>query len=518
MTLFFLVLAGLFLALNAFFVLAEFAIVKVRATRLEELARAGDRRAALAQRIARELDAYLSVCQLGITIASLGLGWLGEPAFARALRSLLPETLPWAPAVSHTLAVAIAFSLVTFLHILLGELVPKALAIRQPETSALRTAVPLRLFHALFLVPMTVLNAAQDAVLKILGVPAARTHPDGTYTEQELRLILSLSEEGGSIPLGRLLLFENLFDFAKLRVSDAMIRMDRVDRINLADPWEKTSATLRQTGRSRLPVWEGNAPHPVGLLHVKDLWLKGLAAAAGPDDLRPLIRPLGTLSEKTPLETALRACQRARSHMMLVVNEKGKPVGILTLEDILEELVGNIEDEFERHAVYYLADAIPPDGVSLDLAAHDARAAVRELAETACRAIGALGAVKPAQVAEAVWTRGQGAIPDAGNGVAIPHARLPGLKAPVVIVGRSRNGIPVDGRRGTGDGGAPEGRLHLFFLILSPEEAPRAHVQILARVAGIAESAYVRERLLEAESPREILDIIRSSDPVRHSE
>lgn len=506
MTVVYLFLAALFLALNAFFVLAEFAIVKVRATRLAELAAAGHRRAQLAQRIVEQLDAYLSVCQLGITIASLGLGWLGEPAFARLIRAFLPGEALWGPAVSHTIAVGLAFLLITFLHILLGELVPKAVAIRASEKSTLRIAWPLHFFRQVLHAPMTVLNAAQNGILRLLGIDVAHGG-EGDYSEQELRLILSLSEERGALPLGRLLLFENLFDFGKLKVADAMIPIDRAERIRLADGWERISAALKQSSRTRLLVYAEDPSRPAGVLHVKDLWRRGINEPA-PPDIRGLMRPVLTLQDRMPLETALREFQKRRTHLMVVVDEKGKPVGILTMEDVLEELVGSIEDEFERHAPHYLADIIPPSAVVLDLAATTPEEAVRELAVPLAGSFAA--GLAPRQIVDAVWARAQGILADLGNGVAIPHARLPGLKAPVVALGRSTAGVRFDARR--------EETARLVFLILTPEEQPRTHVQVLARVAGLVESAYVRERLLAAASPSEALEIIRSSDPITHTE
>lgn len=502
MTFFYLLLAVIFLALNAFFVLAEFAIVKVRSTRLAELSAAGNRKADLARRINAELDAYLSVCQLGITIASLGLGWLGEPAFARLIRSFLPDGA-LSPALAHTLAVGIGFLVITFLHILLGELVPKAVAIRKPEGSALQTAYPLLFFRKLLAAPMTVLNGAQNAILRGMGLSGREAH-EGDYTEQELRLILSLSEEKGSMPLGRLLLFENLFDFGKLQVEDAMIPIAKAEGIRLADGWERISSALKQSSRTRLLVYGDDPERPMGLLHVKDLWRRGIVMQPTPPDLQGLIRPLSTLVEKTPLEAALREFQKKRSHLMLVVNEKGKPTGILAMEDVLEELVGSIEDEFERHAPHYLADIIPAAAVRLGMSARTPEEAVRELAGVLAGSFAA--GLSPRQITDAVWTRAQGVLTDLGNGVAIPHARLSGLKSPIVALGRSEPGIRFDPLR--------EDAARLVFLILTPEEQPRTHVQVLARVAGLVESAYVRERLLAAETTEEVLKIIRSSDPV----
>lgn len=504
-TLFYLLLAALFLAANAFFVLAEFAIVKVRATRLAELAAAGDRRATLAQKITGQLDAYLAVCQLGITIASLGLGWLGEPAFARLIEGFLPGG-PWGPALSHTLAVGLGFALITFLHILLGEQVPKSIGIRHAERSALATARPLHAVSRVLRLPMTALAAAQNWVLRLLRLDASHGS-EGGYSEQELRLILSLTEERGALPLGRLLLFENLFDFGKLKVADAMIPIDRVERIRLADGWERISAALKQSSRTRLLVYADDPARPAGVLHVKDLWRRGINEPA-PPDIRGLMRPVPTLPERMPLEAALREFQKRRSHLMVVVDEKGRPTGILTMEDVLEELVGSIEDEFERHAPHYLADIIPPAAVVLDLAAATPEEAVRELAVPLAGTFAA--GLDSRQITDAVWARAQGILADLGNGVAIPHARLPGLKAPIVALGRSASGVRFDARH--------EDVARLVFLILTPEEQPRTHVQVLARVAGLVESAYVRERLLAAGTPAEALEIIRSSDPITHTE
>ncbi len=501
-----LVAAALCLALNAFFVLAEFAIVKVRATRLDELARAGVLRAKIAREIVGRLDAYLSVCQLGITIASLGLGWLGEPAFAGMFESLLPSRLPWRAGMSHSLAIALAFCLITFLHILLGELIPKALAIRRTEQAALAVAVWLRFFHGLFLVPMWVLNTCQNALLKLLGLGGS-AEADG-YTEQELRLILSLSEQRGSMSLVRLLLFENLFDFGRLRVRDAMKPLAKAETIPLGEPWERTAERLKASTRSRFLLTQEGAPRPVGTLHVKDLWRATLAAPGGVPDLRGLARPLPSLREGTLLEVALREFQKARAHLMLVTDEKGRATGILTLEDVLEELVGSIGDEFEQQPSSPLAEIMPLDAVELSLEAWDAEGAIRALAARAARSLP--GEVSGDQVFDSAWQREREISTYLGDGVAIPHARLAGLQGSRIVLGRSRAGIPFQA-------GRPE-RAQLVFLTVTPKETPMAQIQILARLVGLVQSAYVRERLLEADSAQEVLDIVRSSDPLTHSD
>ncbi len=498
-----LLLTAAFLALNALFVLAEYAIVKVRATRLEELARAGNRRAARAREVVRHLDEYLSVCQVGMTVASLGLGWIGEPALARLFRGLMPAEMPWREGVSHGLAVALAFCLLTFLHILLGELVPKVLAIRRAEAVALATAGVLKTCRRLFYLPMKALNPCRDLLLGLLGL-GKEGGGEGTYSEQELKLILSLSERRGGLSLDRLLLFENLFDFGTLTARDAMHPIAEAERIALDTPWDKVAEGLRASRHSRLLAYGKDPAKPEGLVHVKDLWRASLAAPGQPPDLRAALRPLPALKEKDRLEQALREFQRARAHLAVVLNEKGAATGILALEDVLEELVGSIGDEFEAQAGVSLADLLAPASIRLDLQASDMRQVLHALSH-------ALPAGLPAAaVEEGAWKREQEVPTYLGLGVAVPHARLDATGVSCLAFARLREGLAMQAGQ--------DEPARLFFLVVTPKDKPRLQIQILARVADLVRSSYVRERLLAASTPEELMEVVRSAELLTHSD
>src|SRR4029079_6396208 len=210
MTPIYLLVAFLFVALNGLFVLAEFALVKVRTTRVESLARQHNRRAVVAREMVMNLDSYLTATQLGITVASLGLGWVGEPAFAGILDSIIGLPGWWSPHVSHTASTAFSFLIITFLHILLGELAPKSLAIRRPEASTLAIAYPMLWAYRLFYLPMVVLNGASNIILKLVGLEAG--HPEVAHTANEVRMMLATVPTTEGLTLNRLLLLEKVFD------------------------------------------------------------------------------------------------------------------------------------------------------------------------------------------------------------------------------------------------------------------------------------------------------------------
>ena len=290
-----LAVAGL-LFLNAFFVLAEFAMVKLRPTQVEALVQQGNPRAPLVAHIQAHLDEYLSVCQVGITLASIGLGFVGEPAFAVQLEPLLGS---WA--LAHAVAITFAYLTVSFLHILLGEQVPKYLAIRAPERSALEIS---RLLHAARFVlwlPLMVLNGSANAVLRTLGLGSPAREP--LHSEQELRIILELSQSGGSLSFRQLLLMENVFDLSTVRVSEAMRVRSGVAVLRAEASWADNFALIRERRQTRYPLVDAG-DKPIGIVHVKDLVLAG-PDGLGQPDLRRLARPFPTVREDASLETLL---------------------------------------------------------------------------------------------------------------------------------------------------------------------------------------------------------------------
>ncbi|MBI3098944.1 MAG: DUF21 domain-containing protein [Planctomycetes bacterium] len=490
-----LLLAFLLILLNAFFVLAEFAVIKVRPTKIEELVDQGDPRARVVQHIQTHLDEYLSVCQVGITFASIALGFVGEPAFARLVEPVLTMAGLGRPEVVHGVAISIAYVLVSFLHILLGELIPKSLAIRSAVRASLFTAIPLRFFHVLFYIPLIVLNGSANALLRMMRIPSA-PHLD-QHSEEELRILLSRSQERGMMSFRRLLLMENVFDLGDLKVRDAMKPRRQVKTLDAAAVWDQHWKTIVESRFSRYPLMDGE--RPLGIVHVKDLVFEGTERMPKVD-LRKLARAFATTTEDTPIETLLAELQRKRAHLALVNDKEGRWTGFITLEDIIEEIIGTVEDEFEVEPALRLGEALAADRIVLGVKA-----------ESIAGAVEAIFAQLPAgslqlpveRVRQAVLQREAAMSTYLGRGLAIPHARLEGIEKPVAILGRSEEGVRIKDR---------EERAHLFFILLTPASAPHIQARLLAKIAGIMESEFVEARLLEAETRQQVHEAILAGE------
>jgi len=338
-------LALLALALNAFFVAAEFAIVKARGTRIDELARGGGIRARVAQRIVRQIDEYISATQLGITCASLALGWVGEPAFAALLQPVFAQLGSPESRFVQPLAFAVAFACITALTIVVGELAPKSLSIRHAETIALNVALPLRAFYLVFYPVLRALRIAADGFLRLFGVKS-EAGPEAAPTEEELRLLLAESHRSGRLSGATRRLLENVFSFRHRVARDVMVPRGDVAYLALDRPWADTLRIIQSTEHTRYPLCEGELDRVVGVVHVKDVF-NTLAAGGTPPDLSRLKREALFVAERRPLEALRRDFQSSHQHMAIVVDEYGGTAGLVTLEDVLEEIVGEIRDEFD---------------------------------------------------------------------------------------------------------------------------------------------------------------------------
>ena len=333
--------------LNGFFVLAEFALVKVRSTRLEELVEAGGKLAPKAKEalhVVSRLDDYLSATQLGITLASLALGWIGEPAFAGIFERVFAAGGFMSSAAAHGASATAAFLLISGIHIIVGELTFKSIAIQHAERSALFVARPLRIFHRIFAIPLTLMNGASRAVLRLIRIKPA-SEVEVTYTEEELRSILGASQERGGFSFHHLLLLENAFDFGELRLKDVMVPLESTTCLDASRPWTENAAVIAQKRLSRYPLVDGPKGKVIGLVHVKTI-LMDLLAGRTPDLRRDMIK-MPRAPQELLLEAALRKLQKSGEHMGIAVNEEGVPVGMFTLEDIVEELIGDISDEYD---------------------------------------------------------------------------------------------------------------------------------------------------------------------------
>ena len=342
----YLILAFGLVLLNAFFVAAEFAIVKIRATRLETLARKGNVFAASAREAVEHLDAYLSATQLGITLASLGLGWVGEPAFAHLLEPALGSLGIVSEKAVHSISLATAFGVITILHIVLGELAPKSLAIQRTEAVVLSVSLPLRAFYYIFFPVLWLLNSASNGILRLFRIEPA-TGESLAHSEEELRMILTESHRMGELSGLKRRLLENIFNYTRRTAQEIMIPRAEIAYLSLARSWEENLQVIRNTEHTRYPLCTLSLDHVVGMVHVKDLYHHGEDLASS-EDLLQRKRDVIFVPETTTLDDLQRQFQQKRLHMAVVVDEYGGTSGLVTLEDVLEELVGEIQDEFDR--------------------------------------------------------------------------------------------------------------------------------------------------------------------------
>ena len=330
--------------LNGFFVTAEFALVKIRASQLDTLAAEGNRRATFAKQVKDNLNAYLSACQVGITAASLGLGWLGEPFIAGMLQPFFAVAGIESTAVIKSVSFALAFSVITFLHIVLGEQAPKILAIRKAISATLFVSAPLRLFYTVFKPAIWILNAASNWILLHLLRIEPIAEGELAHSEEELRLIFDQSATSSEVtPLGRELVI-NVLDLRNRVVRDIMTPRGEIVYLDLEDDFETNVKKAIESRHTRFPLCRENLDNTIGLIHMKEL----LPMMRDPQpDLLKIKRDLIPVPEMMPLEKLLKLFLSKHAHLALVVDEFGGTVGMVTLENVLEEVVGDIQDEFD---------------------------------------------------------------------------------------------------------------------------------------------------------------------------
>ncbi len=339
-------LAVFLLAANAFYVAAEFALVKSRGFRVKAMADNNRFGAHLLQRMMGDVEPYLACCQLGITMASLGLGWVGEPTVAALLKPLL-DPLGMSESALHFTSFLTGFLVFSSLHIVIGEQVPKTLAIRQPEPVSQWIAYPLFASYVLFYPLNWLLNAASRGILRMIGVKEASPHE--ILTGVEIEGLVGQSAEHGGIESGEAEYLQNVFRFGELAVSDVMVHRTAMTMLNADLPSEELVREVLSTEYTRIPLWREKPENIVGVLHAKDL-LRAIRAAEGDTskiDVASIASPPWFVPEMRPLSDQLKAFRRRKTHFALVVDEYGEVEGMVTLEDILEEIVGDISDEHD---------------------------------------------------------------------------------------------------------------------------------------------------------------------------
>ncbi|MBA2871908.1 CBS domain containing-hemolysin-like protein [Anoxybacillus calidus] len=338
-------MVALLIALTGFFVASEFAIVKVRSSRIDQLISEGDKRAVAAKKVISNLDEYLSANQLGITITSLGLGWLGEPTVERLLFPLFEE-FHLSESLSHLLSFVIAFASITFLHVVVGELAPKTLAIQKAEAITLFTAKPLIWFYKIMYPFIWALNNSARIVTSLFGLKPASEH-EIAHSEEELRLILSESYKSGEINQSEYKYVNNIFRFDDRVAKEIMVPRKEIVALDINQTVKENLEIIKQEKYTRYPVIDGDKDHVIGLINIKEVFTDLVTNPSEEKSIRDYIRPIIQVIESIAIHDLLVKMQKERIHMAILVDEYGGTSGLVTVEDILEEIVGEIQDEFD---------------------------------------------------------------------------------------------------------------------------------------------------------------------------
>lgn len=338
-----LVLVAILIIATAFFVATEFAIVKIRPSLVDQMVQEKRKNALAVKKVIQNLDGYLSACQLGITITALGLGWLGEPTVERLLDPLLAP-LNWPGEAVSFVSFLIAFISVTYLHVVLGELAPKTVAIQKAEWISLVTARPIIFFYKIMYPFIWLLNGSANGIVRLFGMKPAKEHEEA-HSEEELRIILTESYEGGKINKTEYGYVERIFAFDDLLAKEIMVPRTDMVCLSLDKPLEENLRIIKEEQYTRFPVMKENKDYIVGMINTKRFFL---SRDDQPDlALEDMLQPVITVSEAMPIKHLLKKMQKERAHMAVLADEYGGTSGMITIEDILEEIVGDIRDEFD---------------------------------------------------------------------------------------------------------------------------------------------------------------------------
>lgn len=344
---------------NGFFVASEFALVTVRRSRIAGLVADGNKRARTVIRILDNLTAYISAFQLGVTLASLALGWVGEDTVAHILEPLLERTLPGAASavVAHSIAIIGAFASISYLHIVLGEIVPKTFALERAERMALAVSLPIHIFYRAFKAPISLLDRSATKIARWMGLRMS-SEQTAIYTEEELRHLVGLSHKSGHLIEDERQLIYNVFDFTEATVESVMVPRTEIEALDAELRPAQMLDVFEESGYSRMPVYSDSLDNIIGIVLLKDLSRVVRRGAA--ETLEQFIRPAVFIPTAVKLNEALRTLRRSNEHMALVVDEHGGVEGLVTLEDLLEELVGDIRDEHDEAGTGQIVEQ--PDG------------------------------------------------------------------------------------------------------------------------------------------------------------
>lgn len=343
----YLLIFAVLIALTAFFVATEFAIVKVRQSRIDQLVAEGKAGSLAAKHVTTHLDEYLSACQLGITVTALGIGMVGEPTFEFMLHPLF-ETIGIPTDYIQAFTIGAAFMIATFLHVVVGELAPKTIAIQKAEAVTLAFSKPIRLFYKILYPFIWLLNGSARLLLKLLGMKPASEH-ELSHTEEELRLLLSESYKSGEINMNELNYVNNVFEFDDKIAREIMVPRTDIVGFEVNATFEEVLTQISEVRYTRYPIYEGDRDNIIGFLNIKDFLTLGMKNRIQPETFRLIdfMNPVLRTIETTAIQTLLQKMQKKRIHMAILLDEYGGTSGLVTVEDILEELVGEIRDEFD---------------------------------------------------------------------------------------------------------------------------------------------------------------------------
>ncbi|WP_242598266.1 hemolysin family protein [Heyndrickxia oleronia] len=343
-------LVFIIIALSAFFVASEFAIVKVRSTRIDQLVEEGNKRALAAKKILSNLDEYLSTVQLGITILSLVLGWIGEKTVSHLLMPVFSFIHITGPSV-HVISTILAFLLITFVHVVVGELAPKTVAIQKAETISLLTSRPLILIHRILYPFVWLLNTSSRLVTRLFGLKIVNEN-ELAHTEEELRIIVSESYKSGEINQSEFKYVNKIFEFDNRIAKEIMVPRTEITSLSKEDSFDELLQTIREERFTRYPVIDGDKDHIIGMVNAKELLTDLLSESdRNKATLNSYIRPIIRVIDTIPIQELLLMMQKERIHMAVLIDEYGGTSGLVTVEDIIEEIVGEIRDEFDMDEV-----------------------------------------------------------------------------------------------------------------------------------------------------------------------
>ncbi|MGC9070682.1 MAG: CNNM domain-containing protein [Elusimicrobiales bacterium] len=494
-----------FLLTNAVFVLIEFAIVRVRKTRIEEFAQNENNIfARTSLDIINNINSYLASIQLGITASSIGLGWIAQPYVAFVISRAIPDfSIFYLKISSYSISLLISFFTVTFFHIVFGEQVPKYIAISSAEKITLVFSIPLKMFYKATYYPMLLINKTSEFFSSFL---VSKISDDTSHSEDEIKLILSKSEEFGRISLHRLMMFEHLFDFGKTSVKEVMVPVDRIVALKKSISFDDFLDTIRKFKFSRYPVIDENSNY-LGYVHVKDVIINlPISRCVERFNLLDYIRPIVRVGEKEMIERVLRIVQETNQPILLVENDKKEITGIITVEDIIEDITGEIRDEFEKKSAVRLDEIFCVEGSVVDIKSSDRFSAINEMIDKLYSS--GFIALRE-EISKRIIKREKELSTAIGHQIAVPHARIEGLKSAIISVGISKNGI---------DFLAPDLKpVKVIFLILSPYHEPSLQLAILSKISRLAMNITLRKKLFkvsDAYKIKEILSVFEDSIPV----